>query len=1393
VVGRLDDRAAIVQRPDGQRAVALSSVPLWTENASQERVPVDLSVQAQGGGFGPASPVVATRMGERVGGGVALGGVLSFQPEVGDAQAVGEAFGDKVFYADVGPEPDTDFMVAAIPGGAEALWVLRSPRAGEEHALAFSLPQGAELELDEKTSGGARVVRDGEVLSRIAPPAAVDADGTAVEAAYRVEGARLVTAVAHRDEDVKYPVEVDPAVAIVYGNGPNGNAGGFAGWNPWEYNCGSIAFSDWRTNPQFVQFGVGGWTAGCYGRWRYHAPGSAYVFEMDLSSMSHYTDGGTAVWYGIVNADGSSPGGGAYTNGNDPPVSSQPAAEWGRLTYVARRVCTSGYDNNGGLCPSTVGNPGNVAFFGLYNGTSKYYPERQTALVYGTTVYLGDRTPPNRPTFSGLPASGWVRPGTSFGIAATQGGIGIQGFRLNFPAAGYNNRFLGVSCSLSYQPPYAPCPQQASATIGIPTTTAEGIHQVSANATTYDLSGSSSSTTVRLDGSGPTLEPAGRLWDHRNQQTDHRREGLYDQSYSVQLKAGDGSTASQAAQRSGTKAIDVRVRNAAGSIVQNSPDPAPQTCAAGNCAKTRDWTLNTDSLPDGDYTIEVVATDQIANTSTKSWPVTIDRRGDIVRAAGFEDGSDITGERTALEWVQYGTLNARREDVDSIQTRGSVTCPTDSTRRCGEVRFRSVADTPEDGPPAFSLYRGVSETDERLERVAAVNESRGEVLGTPQATGPIQDALAPWQHPPPAGASTFELHERSEAAADGDSEPTVRELWLDPATQLPLRERERVGDEVELDLRYSYDRQRLEAAQVPGDLFSVARPDPAGEVTEVDYATQPEPTLDEPAPAPQEEILLDAIGLRESLGLRADRGFVQVTLQAPSLTASTLLVGIPLLAAEEREIDLRLDLQEDLNVVRDYGATQASDAFAGAYIDQRAGGLVYVAFTKDAEEHMRVLRSLFPRAERLRSADADATLAQLGSLREQVERDWTSGALASAGIDATQVGEDERANRVLLGVRSPTETQRATVRSRYGDLVELVARQPAETTRRIPPLFAGVRIASTQLCSAGYALKLRKTQDGRRTTSYRLLTAGHCGRPGQTWRYSTGSGVFRQTGRVGRMSRNARPASPPEGSRPTVDAAMITMAPSARSSLIRRSPTTFLPTRAAQRKDGGNSVDEGGQGDIVCQGGASTYARTGREVCGVLVSKNVTRGFEEGHVARGLNVADYPACVGDSGGPVFDRRGVALGVNTGGTGVSAAGGGFRCNSRDDETFFTQISIATFAMGGSGASLVTRRPSFTAPLVRTGESSDITTTTATANGSVRPGGLETTYWFEYGRTTAYGQQTPMRTLEAGTAERAVAGDLTGLDPGSTVHVRLVARNTVDTETGADSTFTTAGAP
>jgi hypothetical protein len=123
VVQRLGDDVAVVQRENGERAVALSSVPLWTTDAMGREVPVDLSVQAQDGGFGPAASVVDTRFGASVGDGASLDDVVSFAPVVGDRTVEGEAFADKVYYANVGPDPDTDFMLAALPTrlGARAL------------------------------------------------------------------------------------------------------------------------------------------------------------------------------------------------------------------------------------------------------------------------------------------------------------------------------------------------------------------------------------------------------------------------------------------------------------------------------------------------------------------------------------------------------------------------------------------------------------------------------------------------------------------------------------------------------------------------------------------------------------------------------------------------------------------------------------------------------------------------------------------------------------------------------------------------------------------------------------------------------------------------------------------------------------------------------------------------------------------------------------------------------------------------------------------------------------------------------------------------------------------------------------------------------------------------
>lgn len=101
----------------------------------------------------------------------------------------------------------------------------------------------------------------------------------------------------------------------------------------------------------------------------------------------------------------------------------------------------------------------------------------------------------------------------------------------------------------------------------------------------------------------------------------------------------------------------------------------------------------------------------------------------------------------------------------------------------------------------------------------------------------------------------------------------------------------------------------------------------------------------------------------------------------------------------------------------------------------------------------------------------------------------------------------------------------------------------------------------------------------------------------------------------------------------------------------------------------------------------------------------------------------------------------------------------------------------------------------APEVETGDVSDRSQTSATLYGTVNPVGLPTTYHFEYGTTTSYGSRVPLETeAPAGSLRipREVSRLVTGLQPGTTYHYRLVAENAAGTTAGTDRTFTTLAA-
>jgi hypothetical protein len=96
---------------------------------------------------------------------------------------------------------------------------------------------------------------------------------------------------------------------------------------------------------------------------------------------------------------------------------------------------------------------------------------------------------------------------------------------------------------------------------------------------------------------------------------------------------------------------------------------------------------------------------------------------------------------------------------------------------------------------------------------------------------------------------------------------------------------------------------------------------------------------------------------------------------------------------------------------------------------------------------------------------------------------------------------------------------------------------------------------------------------------------------------------------------------------------------------------------------------------------------------------------------------------------------------------------------------------------------------TPPTVTNNSPSDVGQSEATLSGTVNPNGQATTYFFEYGTTTAYGTQTSPASVGSGTTPVGVHQTIVGLTPNTTYHYRLVATSSAGTTNGTDQTVTT----
>ncbi len=125
---------------------------------------------------------------------------------------------------------------------------------------------------------------------------------------------------------------------------------------------------------------------------------------------------------------------------------------------------------------------------------------------------------------------------------------------------------------------------------------------------------------------------------------------------------------------------------------------------------------------------------------------------------------------------------------------------------------------------------------------------------------------------------------------------------------------------------------------------------------------------------------------------------------------------------------------------------------------------------------------------------------------------------------------------------------------------------------------------------------------------------------------------------------------------------------------------------------------------------------------------------------------------------------------------------------DNTTFWTtQEYVGTF---GGWCPWATKIASFkfaNNPLVTTVAATGVTGTAATLNGTINPNGLATTYYFDWGTTTSYGNSTTAASAGSGSVNVNVSANLTGLVAGTTYHFRVVASNSDGVSNGNDLTF------
>lgn len=237
------------------------------------------------------------------------------------------------------------------------------------------------------------------------------------------------------------------------------------------------------------------------------------------------------------------------------------------------------------------------------------------------------------------------------------------------------------------------------------------------------------------------------------------------------------------------------------------------------------------------------------------------------------------------------------------------------------------------------------------------------------------------------------------------------------------------------------------------------------------------------------ERLQEEIRFRLDFGLRADEAYVSQLISKQNAHGRW---PVALSDLEAADLDRRAAMQDELGPLE--SAAEQLPRFAGHWIDQKAGGVVTVAFSGgDPSEWRQVLEPHLPVGAELRLIAVQYSLADLQRTNDRLENDLS--ALRTSGIVLGHSGVDLSENRVRVGVVDLTAHQTLALRAEYGELLLIEPAQPTPTacTGREscfgPPLRAGISVSPRGVtlvnrCSMAFLV--------HQSTNVQWLTAGHC-------------------------------------------------------------------------------------------------------------------------------------------------------------------------------------------------------------------------------------------------------------------------------------------------------------